>query len=578
MPEIYTPIPDDSYLLGRTFYKPTAHGHLWAIALKSKHGFILTSATSAALAFIFARIWRLICSPSDALELQRPPLCASGVVEKHFSLLRAFLGDFAYAILFCALACIIYGGGISLSIIAPSRLQLGNVAPVRPSILYYPDPPDDRNDAEMLQWYSLVSAENLRALGSVDAAKSETRKRVTITTNKTGYYKDNGTFGLNYTYSITGVDLGLQHGNGLLLNVSGSCRTEYDWLVSKTAAEDIYYLWNNETMEQRVPIDNLTILNTPNAIFIKRPEPWLLEPKDTGNTSFAIIVTSAYRASLKPGSDPWYKTEPLNSTTGTPYSGVSFRIQRGRPVLSCWQHDQWSYGTRNRTYVSDVTELGEIPDIKIKPALIHVLRTVFDIPVLVNLGIASGDSALKPGIKSLDRKADFIDAETSRIEYDMERLLFASFIKSKNALVDTTMFESRGPLKNIMGYSRSEPLPGVGDFVISSSKIQTFSMLGLIVLLVVLLVLLAIEDPETLFMSNADNDARPIGSGVLALSKALSASQLFYRIHEPEENRSQKECKCARRFTEASDGQDFGVLEGCSQDELKGQARRPSRV
>ncbi|KAK5994485.1 hypothetical protein PT974_04962 [Cladobotryum mycophilum] len=640
MPDFFIPVPKGAYRLGRTFYRPTDHGSAWSIALEDKYGLVLTAGISVVLTFIFMRIWKLVCFLALTFPRSRShrryaalvtiwnsndPLFAFRELATYsLHYLGHSNGDFAYGFIYCVLAFIVFGSSISLGIVGPTLIQKGNVAPARPSALFYPVLPDIVDIIGEFQRLSLLAPENLRALGSVDIAKPAIRDRVTFspiwtTENETVFNDTRNVLNLLYGYNVTGVDLGLQHGSNLSLHVSGSCRTEYDWFIREhdnITTEDRYAMWGDEDQVEIVPIDEKSILNTPKLTFWIHEEGWDQYQKD-GNVSYAIVITSAHRASITSSSDPWYDTEVRNSTIPFLTDIETFWVKQARPVLSCWEQGTWKYGKNSTT---DVRNLYQLPGIKVKSVLLDLLAAVFLYgPILVTIGSSTGATALKPGIGSLfTGEADFIDAAASNIEDDLERLIFASFIKSKNALVDTALFDYRGAAKTVMGPSVTEPLPGAGDFVVQNSKIQTFSMTGLVVLLVALIALTMVEfvmimllglhrsgesqsdsnqenlhraeveanTPETPTEKESSTGAKEQlekGPGPLVLFKVLSASQLFRRIYEPDDKASRKEWACTRQFPEperSSDGKpkELVHIDGCSQDECKGHIRRPSRA
>jgi hypothetical protein len=88
------------------------------------------------------------------------------------------LGDFWYGVTFSTVALGIIGTSITIGIVGPSLIQIGNVAPVRPSIVFYLEPPHSKLDA--LRQFGLIAPAALRAIGSTKAAKVTLRPRVDI--------------------------------------------------------------------------------------------------------------------------------------------------------------------------------------------------------------------------------------------------------------------------------------------------------------------------------------------------------------------------------------------------------------
>ncbi|KAI1158471.1 hypothetical protein F5B18DRAFT_85289 [Nemania serpens] len=560
MSDVYTPPPDSSYLFLTPFYAPTDSGNVWAIAVSSRSGALITAALSVVLLVIFMCLWKLACfiallypgSPTRSRYVALVTIWNSNdfwfafwELVKYAIHFRSEKGNLAYGLTFAICALAVFGGSLALGIVGPSLVQIGNVAPVRPSTAYYPVSPAPADSAGQLKNFGLRASSFLRALGSVEAAMVTKRSEVFI--DEVRYLPPwNNTeqmYQLNYNYSLTGAELGLQHGAGLVLAVTGSCRTEYDWIAPSTDDTiDLYNLWGNTAFQ--VPLDNNSIQNAPKASFIQHPNA-ARQYVDSGNTSFAIVAWSAHRASISTSSNPWYATEDGNQGYSPVPFNASFWVKRRRPALSCWQHDKWSYGTQT---VKSVYGLKYLPGMKIKQVLLQVLQTAVNIPMLVTLGNASGDSALRSRTTSPN---GVIDASASSIEADLERLLVGSFVATRNVFVDATMFASDGTWKNIFRSANGEPAPGAGDFVVTSPNIQTFSLVGIIVLLVVLLALLLIESVITLLIHINHQGGNKGKNDAWMRGKVLLAAQLFRRIYEPES--LPKDWPCDQHFLAQKD-------------------------
>jgi hypothetical protein len=117
---------------------------------------------------------------------------------------------------------------------------------------------------------------------------------------------------------------------------------------------------------------------------------------------------------------------------------------------------------------------------------------------------------------------------------DMERLIVASFVATRNVFIDSTMFARDGRWRNIFEDESGQPALGAGDFVVSSPAIQTFSMVGILVLFLLLAALLAVEITigSVLGHYEAKSNANPNDARLLR-HKVLTAVQLFRRIYEP---------------------------------------------
>ncbi|KAK5991207.1 hypothetical protein PT974_09485 [Cladobotryum mycophilum] len=581
---------------------PTRNGNVWAVALTDNDGTILTAGVSVAMTLIFIRCWSIVCfvamvfpgtqtrrrfAALVTLRNSNDPLFAFRELAVYSArYFRHSWADFMYGVTFCVLALLVFGASTALGIVGTSMLQVGSVASPLASTLYYPENVSREDRVGTLQRYGLLAAANLRALGSAESA----RGRVDFNFERLGNWDNEETMGrLSYNFSITGVDLGLQHGTDLALTVSGSCITEYGWIVHQNETQDVYNLWGLPNGKNTVvPIDRYSIANAPTASFVRHPNGDAQYLKD-GNSSYAVVVASAHRASIKPGGDFWYKTEPRVSNYSA-VRGVQLWVKRGRPVLSCWQQDRWRYASHSANVVYD---LRTIPGIKIKDQLLDLMEIMFSTPVLVDLGIVSGDSALKSRMTS---PYGVINAEGSSMVADMERLILATFVRSRNVFADTTKFykdyqdNDTSALINMMS-PRGTNI--ASDFVVPDPAIQTFSMVGLIVLAVVLVAELLMELTLRMYQAQSDRLLRESPPVVGPLSremseqsakpsassrfKALSATQLFRRIYETEEAQPHEHWKCTQIFPMTNDEMKF-KLQRCSHHQCKGHIERRSSL
>ncbi|PTB69397.1 hypothetical protein BBK36DRAFT_1110847 [Trichoderma citrinoviride] len=572
MADVYTTLVDGSYLLHRPFYLPTKDGPVWAIAFTTNGGTLLTAAISVVLTLIFMSLWNLICFIAvlfPGSKLRRRHLALVTLWNSNdswfaFKELASYAyhfwgskSDFAYGLLLAVLALMVFGGSMTLGIIGPSLVQIGTVAPVRPSSVYYPYLGTD--NTSVLAYYGVLAPANLRALGSIEASKVTKRKDVNLpdSDDPIGQTESGeNIYQYLYDYTLTGVDFGLQQGSPLSVTVNGSCTTEYGWYVNDTdpaADNDVYNPWKIGP-HVSVPIGFNDIQYAPKASFVPHPDADQ-QFSDSGNRSFAIFVWAARRASIKQGDDPWYKTEPRPPTKLPAPFNAQFWMKRGRPALSCWQKDTWRYGPHE---VKNVFHLPDIPGIKVKPALLSLLAEALAEPVLKRIGNASGDSALKSTTTSAN---GVINAEASKISYDLERLVLASYVFTRNVLLDSTMFSRPDGLDNMMEDGTGQPADGAGDFVLSSPDFQTFSMVGLIVLFVMLVTLLITQTildtvvrRHTAQHNNGDKEDR------LKLFKALPAAQLFRRMYEPTET-TDSHWQCDSQFPSDKDPTVFEWVE-----------------
>lgn len=111
-------------------------------------------------------------------------------------------------------------------------------------------PSSSFSDSVTIQQLNAIQAPAaFRAAGSVTLANTNTRAKVSIDEPEILNTLEDGEIiiHIGYSYSISGIDLGLQHYPGLTLNVKGSCTTEYGWLCrpeNELPSTDYYALWN----------------------------------------------------------------------------------------------------------------------------------------------------------------------------------------------------------------------------------------------------------------------------------------------------------------------------------------------
>lgn len=617
MADIYTPPPDYSYILNVPFYMPSNIGDRWAISFDNNGATLIAAALSVVVTISFLNLWNLVSfigvlsgnltgKPTRRRYAALVTLWNSNDSYFAFKELLHYTyrclthkasperrADVVYGLIFCAIAFATFGGSIALGIIVPSLLQIGNVAPVKPSALFYPAAPTSH--LTFYQDFGIRAPSVLRSLGSVEAAKVTLRKKVRLapeTVLGDGEDAEAGIM-LNYNYSLSGVDMGLQGGSDLTLGVRGFCITEYGWTDEPQGQDlngtDWYSLWDGRDSAWVILDDNKV---GPSVVFVYHPDAPQQLAKDS-NVSFALVVHSAHGPSITAGSDPWYATEDLDASE-RPSPEVSFRVKRHRPVLSCWEQDKWSY--KGNT-VPSVWDLKDIPGIKIPQVLLEVLRTTFAAgPMIVRLGNASGASALKSRTTS---NTGIIDGSTAKIFDDMERLILASYVATRNIFVDATMFGEQN-YANVIKGPDGEPQDGAGHFVVSSTNIQTFSLTGIVSLLVILAALILLnalalglvrfQHSRGHKKGRSSGDAEQGGSNISrpdtwTLFRALSAINLFRSVYE--QNAHGKtvgwDCKDPVPRDEESVPKDEDYpqnvhVERCSTEHCKGHIRDPATL
>ncbi|KAK0708490.1 hypothetical protein B0H67DRAFT_520971 [Lasiosphaeris hirsuta] len=506
MSTFYTPPSETAYLVSTPFYMPSKRGDMWAVAFPTSSAQLLNSKRCHCHRSI--GFWGLIaavalyCAPRSI-----PPHLAAGLTTLRnatdpwaaFKGLLAFAyasrsaGSFgtrlsirAVGFVFSILALAIFVASITLGILAPSLLQIGNMAPVRPGALYFPSLDDD--NVSYRDALPFCSPWIMRALSAVEIAKSTLRSTVQIETREFLVPTDENTnepgLELSYSYSLTGPDFGLSHANGLALNVAGACRTEYSWLDRTYWNDqyDVYHKWGNTTFAAGWAFNlNETMIKT-------LPKTWVVEHPETkqqllqdGNWSFVITTDTAHHMSYTAGTDPWYVTElrPTGSTIRLE-DNPPFWVKSGRPVLVCWEQDEWGY---EGVAAKNIRELKSLPGIRVPEVLLEVFQSALSRPQIgLVTNYASGPSLSLASTSSSPGNA-IIDAGTAGIKQDMERLILISFVATQNTLIEATLSDAprlRSGLKNVIVGSDGQPREGAGAFALYTTDVQTFSLPGLI--------------------------------------------------------------------------------------------------
>lgn len=363
----------------------------------------------------------------------------------------------------------------AIPIVFARYIIIDNAAPVASEAIYVPSYQGDAaaDLSRLLEIYAAEVPSVLRAAGSVEAVNS-TGSAVAVDQPEILPDQGNGTgVRINYRYKVTGLDFGLQKYSDLVLNVEGSCITEYTWLSSSGTVSlfdfqvylDTYHLFNDPYEEIQVSINDGSF---PLGYF--RSDPAAHVPPS--NTSWAAIVSSVDRQSTLPSTDPWYLTEQ------SPNSTTDYKVRAGRPALSCWQNDVWSYRGYNSTVIGLNSTM--LPGLDLPVMLQEIFAHFLGEPKIVTLGTRLGASALKSASTSL---GGYFHASTSSVYSDLERLVFASYIATANTLTDTTLFSTDSGIENqVVDPVTLLPFAGVDEFVIWSSSVVTLSVKAIIII------------------------------------------------------------------------------------------------
>jgi len=364
------------------------------------------------------------------------------------------LSDLLWSLLFVFIALAMTVGNVTAGILVPVHLSMGNVAPAAKDAIFYPDlrlyNSADNNGTGGSKLGSLFAPSVLRALGSTDASGVTVRERVKVVVQTYG-----GSAQATYNYNVTGVDMGLQSDPKLKLKVQGSCRTDYTWILNSTDLVDTYRLSENDTFS----VNRQPEIGIPPMLKI------YLDYKGAGsNSSYYMIITTSGLYSHTPGQDPWYLTRKSGAN-----ASVVYQVARERPVLSCWEDSKWHLNSEE----VDIWNLDKLPGLKLNRLWINVFKDEFAYPRVAWVGSMGGQSTLKSA-SSFVASSYVLDAEAFTIKRDLERLVLAAWVSSRNILRDTTTYDGNG-MQNIAEGPGGSVEAAAVQFVLQSGDVVTLS-------------------------------------------------------------------------------------------------------
>jgi len=182
------------------------------------------------------------------------------------------------------------------------------------------------------------------------------------------------------------------------------------------------------------------------------------------NTSYAMIINTGGLYSYSPGQDPWYLTERSRIN-----ARFAYQVARGRPVLSCWEDNKWHLNGKE----ADTWNLDKLPGLKLHSLWVAVLQGEFSLPRVTWVGILGGQSALQSA-SSFPAYSYALDAGGATIKNDLERLVLAAWVSSRNILRDTTTYDRNG-MQNIAEGPGGSVEDATVQFVLQSGDVVTLS-------------------------------------------------------------------------------------------------------
>ncbi|PMD31973.1 hypothetical protein L207DRAFT_182777 [Hyaloscypha variabilis F] len=384
--------------------------------------------------------------------------------------------------------------------IAPAliwALVLGEAAPANVNALFFPNPANGSLAHFAQDLDNIFKPAVLRGLTVAQISNPEAVHRVQLNQTNIGQTPDGeAILQFDYTYNISGVDFGMQHFGDLYFVLRGSCYTEYSWIVP--GLNNSYSLWNNQNIAQNVTLNDEQLAN-PQATFIN---PVTVTNPLVNNNTYAAYVSTSWKSSLTPSTDPWYFTDSLfdPQTNSTSYS-----VKPNRPPLSCWETGLWTWKGQE---IGNPGQFGyNVPGFPLfhRDVLEYLLwgsPTSFTAARLDTINLAASDQ---------DVLTSF-DAGAGSINKDLNRLLVTSFVWNSNILFDLTL----NGLSNTYGIpnyiSLSKNLTGAGDFVIYTSDVAA---LALIFVLVVPIVMILMMIANLVMGHGLEEDYRPRPKNIL---------------------------------------------------------------
>jgi len=368
------------------------------------------------------------------------------------------------------------------------ELVIRPIARANPDILYYPNLTLIREIGGEGLIFQLIQplrvASVTQAVGRAQATKEKLEQMIHITT-KRPHSSEGPTLELNYSYTITGEDLGLQLAHRLNYSVSGKCKTRYDWIVRPLdPQQDEYGLWGNSSTTSlgytTIPLNE------------SQYPPWIrVVPEGVGaggggsgsGFQFTIIPYTSHRLSpYNNTNDPWYITEdnpdphPINTNEPNHY-----RVRRGRPPMFCWQNDTYSLG--NDT-IDNVDKLGDLHGLLLSPFLNTVLQWELKTPPIVQIANNLGYSSTTASVDSTVVISKSINATRGDTEADLRRLLQITYVSSREivrniALLNPSFSKAIGKFNAAEDHTGRVPYQNA-DFLLDSKDVAALSVLVLI--------------------------------------------------------------------------------------------------
>ncbi|KAF8451381.1 hypothetical protein BDZ91DRAFT_802723 [Kalaharituber pfeilii] len=579
-----TDISPESYLTWTKFTFPDGRDGKTAIAVSESHARMITALYTILIAVIFSVIWdmllslivfvytpkrmtrtnyiTMITSWNSSDHLHAIPVLLEHALKVFWDILRndnvmeSTWKSFGLDVVILLLALGGWGGSLAMGLKFPDLLIIGSAAPVNPASVFYPDFHNKSLDARLANaQYSRETA--ARAFAGVEGYEGKIEQFVNLTiSDRINTTNDSGEerYKIYYSYTVSGLDMGLQHLSHLTLHVQGQCNFEDSWYnksmsgwYNKTEEFDggdweFYSVWpKNESdikglfelysLRGWVPISRR---QPPSAKF-RLPQYTITSGNNTinlvtGRSYYSIMPSTASRFSFTASKDAWYATQ--NQSYFSLAELYPYEVKNGRPPLNCWEDNDWSYkswrGTMANLIGSGDDELRA--PVTLPLAIEVILSTQLAIPIIANLGMTNPASALKSANQATSPD-NAIDAKSTSAATDMRRLILASFLATRDifrAAVIAGTASASIKSSNILTTADGGYLEGTGDFIVVSRTVVALDFTQMIVVPATLACLLLIAVGLRLARKMTKLEGKPGRFRRFALyASGLQASQLY---------------------------------------------------
>ena len=377
---------------------------------------------------------------------------------------------------------------------------------------------------------SIRGAANFQALGRFETSRVRLEDRVPITMTPLPTYNGEPMVRFDYSYYLTGFEMGLQYAPKLNYSVTGYCETNYA-IISRGPPfdSDLYTYWNSnftrdglspKQEELMPPFVNMVDGNANKTEADGYPFGW------TPHTAFRLTDGENV-------DDPWYVTEKnpdYNASDPAYHFGGKNRVKRGRPALVCRQKDTYSHGGHT---VNHVTKLHELPGLKLSLLLReNVFPIEFGSPPIIQLGNGLNFDSLASSLYFAAAGKAFAASKASMKE-DFTKLVRLAFLYSREVARNLPLLYSTldsKDLPNLAAVNGKVPSE-YADIILDSPDVAALDLRVLIAtpvacLVAWMLVLLRLKASEALCSGRGSLSRMHI------FSIGLPATQLYRRVDE----------------------------------------------